>query len=425
MNKRSALACAVLVLSVAACSEPAADGGSEETSTITLQVSGEPEETRVYRSLIEQFTKSNPRVTVKLVEIAEKSDHLAKLATSFAGANPPELFLVNFREYSQFVVRGAIEPIGDLLAERGIDLADFYGPPIEAFTYDEALQCMPQNVSSLAVYYNTKLFRKAGLDPPHGGWNWEEFRDAAVALTEGEVDGLGIAPEIIRIAPFVWSNGGELTDDPEAPTRFTLHEPAAREALEFIVGLVREDQVVPTEKEVAGQDLETRFINGKLGMFLSSRRETPVFREVTTLKWDVLPLPVAEQPAGILHSDAYCISAGADAKEAAADFVAFAMSEEAQTLAALSGRTVPSLKSVAESGAFLDPSQPPAHSEVFTDAIASLRQTPVLPTWPEIEDVAEEILIKAFYEEGYTIDDTIRELDESTRGLFEEAAAAG
>ncbi|MBW3594325.1 MAG: sugar ABC transporter substrate-binding protein, partial [Actinobacteria bacterium] len=87
--------------------------------------------------------------------------------------------------------------------------------------------------------------------------------------------------------------------------------------------------------------------------------------------------------------------------------------------------TVPSLREVATSGAFLDPSQPPAHSEVFLEAIENMRRTPVIPTWPEIEDVAEEVLTKAFYEEDYTLDDAIRELDELTRPLFEEAAAAG
>ena len=423
--KKLVASCGVVLVVLSACSsdDPTDDASGEPR--ITLQVSGEPEETRVYRSLISEFEKDHPDVTVKLVEIAEKDDHLAKLATSFAGGNPPDVFLVNYREYAQFVTRGAIEPIGDFLADRDVDLADYYEPPVEAFTYDGALQCMPQNVSSLAVYFNTKLFRKAGIRPPHDGWSWDEFRDAAIALSEGDVDGVGIDPEIIRVAPFVWSNGGEITDDPDEPTRFTLEDPAAREALEFIVSLVRDDHVVPTEAEVAGQDSETRFINGKLGMFLSSRRDTPVFREVTSLKWDVLPLPVAEQPAGILHSDAYCLSAGTDATDAAADFVSYAVSPDGQTLAALSGRTVPSLKEVANSGAFLDPSQPPAHSEVFLDAVENMRRTPVLPTWPEIEDAAEEVLTKAFYEEGYTIDDAISELDEVTRGLFEEAAAAG
>lgn len=416
-----------LFLLLAACSgettTPDREGdGDVSLEPISIQVFGEPEETRIYRTLIEQYEKDNPGAEVELVEIAERDDHLARLSTSFAGGNPPDLFLINYREYSQFVARGAIEPIQDLMTDRGIDLEDYYKPPRDAFTFDGQLQCMPQNISSLAVYYNTKLFNKAGIAPPNQGWTWDEFRDAGLALTEGDVDGIGLEPQIIRLAPFVWSNGGELTDDPVSPTRFTLDDPASREALEFLVSLVKEG-AVPTEEEMAAQDPETRFINGKLAMFLSSRRDTPVFREIIGLKWDVLPLPVAEQQAGILHSDAYCISAGSEAQDSAADFVSFAMSADGQTLSALSGRTVPSLIEVSESGAFLDPSQPPAHSQVFLDAIEGMRYTPVLPTWPEIEDIAEEVLTKAFYEEGYTIDDAIEELDEKTQPLFEEASS--
>ena len=36
-----------------------------------------------------------------------------------------------------------------------------------------------------------------------------------------DVYGLGVDPEVIRIAPFVWSNGGTLVDD-EASARSTL-----------------------------------------------------------------------------------------------------------------------------------------------------------------------------------------------------------
>jgi hypothetical protein len=44
----------------------------------------------------------------------------------------------------------------------------------------------------------------------------------------------------------------------------------------------------------------------------------------------------------------------------------------------------------------------------------------VLPTWPEIEDLAEEILTRAFYEPGYTIDDAIEALGSETEALFAE-----
>ena len=420
--KRIVVALVGLALLPLACSEGRSGDTSGGGGRIRVQVSGEAEETAVYDTVVKVFEDANPSIDVTLVKLADKDDHLAKLTTSFAAGRSPDVFLVNFREYSQFVTRGGVEPFGDHIDDAGVTLDDYFPQPIEAFTYDDELQCMPQNISSLVVYYNRELFEKAGVPEPRGEWTWDEFRRTTVGLTNGGVHGLGVDPEIIRVAPFVWSNGGDIVDDTASPTRFTLETPEAREALEFIVSLVRDDRVVPSEEDVAAQDLETRFTTGKLAMLLSSRRDTPVFREVLGLDWDVAPLPVAEEPAGILHSDAYCISSQSDNVPEAVRFIAFATGREGQTITALSGRTVPSLREVASSQAFLDPTRPPAHSRVFLNGIPYIRRTPVLPTWPEIEAIAEEILTRAFYENDYTIDDAIADLREQTDPLFEEGA---
>ena len=286
--RRLSLLVLALALVVAACTSSGDEPEADASGPLVLQVSGEPEETAVYRTVVNAFEKDHPDADIKLVEIADKDDHLARLTTSFAAGEPPDVFLVNFREFSQFVVRDAVEAIEPHLGDAGIDLDDYFEQPIEAFGFDGQLQCMPQNISSLVVYYNRSLFQRAGLDHPRS-WTWEEFRQAAIDLTDGEVHGLGIDPQVIRLAPFVWSNGGDIVDDLSAPSRFTLEEPPAREVLEAIVSLVRDDEVVPDERELAAQDLETRFVTGKLGMLLSSRRDTPVFREVLGLDWDVAP----------------------------------------------------------------------------------------------------------------------------------------
>lgn len=417
MKSLMAVVAGVLMLGAVACS---GESDSRGAGRVVVQVSGEAEELSVYEALVTAFERRHD-LDVKLVGIADKDDHLAKLTTSFATGSPPDVFLVNFREYTQYVARGAVDPIGPRLEESGVDMDAYFPQPIEAFTYDGELQCMPQNISSLVVYYNRSLFRKAGLEHPKS-WSWEEFRQAALKLGGGNIDGLGIEPSIIRIAPFAWSNGGDIVDDLDAPTSFTFADPSSRAALEFVVSLVRDDNVVPTEAEVAAQDLETRFAAGKLGMLLSSRRETPAFREVSGLSWDVAPLPIGERPAGILHSDAYCTAAGASRPDEAFEFIRFATTREGQTITALGGRTVPSLIEVAQSGAFLDPSQEPRHAGVFLESIDALRRTPIIPTWPEIEDEAEEVLTRAFYEPGYTIDTTIRELNAATNDLFAEGS---
>jgi len=132
-------------------------------------------------------------------------------------------------------------------------------------------------------------------------------------------------------------------------------------------------------------------------MFFNSRRGVPTYRTVTGLDWDVAPLPRGGHAAGILHSDAYCLSARARDKESAWALIEFANSVEGQTLMAATGRTVPSLRQVAESAAFLDPRQKPAGSRVFLDVLPLLRRVPLLPNWPIIEETAGREIELAFY----------------------------
>lgn len=425
MELRRQLTAIVLtsVLATGACT-----GGGD--GVVTFQVTADAEEAAVYRTMVAAFEDAHPDIGVNLVAIANKDDHLQKLTTAFAGGEPPDVFLVNFREFSQFVVRGALESAGPLLEEEGLEPDGYYNPPMEAFTYRGELQCWPQNVSSSVVHYNQDIFEGAGLSRPPEDWSLEEFRNTARRIKRAvdggrlpvDVDAIGMEPSVIRVAPFVWSNGGDIVDDLRRPTRFTLDEPAAREVLEYLISLVRDEGLAPTEEEMAAQDLETRFATGKLGMFITSRRDTPVFREALELNWDVVPLPVVGERASILHSDAYCFSRGAEDLEAAVTFAAFALGEEGQTITAFGGRTVPSLRSVAGSGSFLDPVQPPQNAEAFLHSIPVLRRTPVIPTWPEIEDITDEILLRAFYQEGYTLDEALDDMNRQTEELFEEGS---
>ena len=111
--------------------------------------------------------------------------------------------------------------------------------------------------------------------------------------------------------------------------------------------LRREHLVIPSEQEVEAEDDETRFQNGREAMVLSSRRATPAFRTIRAFDWDIAPLPKHDEQAGILHSDAYCMTKASGNKEAAWAFMEFALGPEGQRITARSGRTVPSLKAVA------------------------------------------------------------------------------
>lgn len=409
--------------------------------TVRLLVFGSPDELAAYRTLTQAYRDQSGQ-HVQLVEANGRQDLITKLSTSIAGGAPPDLFLMNYRFYGQFAAKRALEPLEDRLkASTAIKAADYYPTAMEAFQWQGEQMCLPQNVSSLVVYYNKDLFTQWGVPEPKPGWTWNDLvgtaamltRDAAgqLVVTSGEVEGapakaavygLGVMPTIIQLAPLAWSNGGEILDDLQRPTKFTLDDPASFEALRNLVDLRLAYGVTPTDSEVEAELDESRFANGRLGMLLSSRRSTTALRKVTAFTWDVVSLPVYKEPAGILHSDAYCMTKGAKNKDAAFRFVEFAMSAQGQRIFTATGRTVPSHIEVSKSDAFLDPTKAPRNSQVFLDGIPNIRRVPSISTWPEIEDVTAGILENAMYR-GDRLDTVIAEIDRQTRPLFARAAA--
>jgi len=329
--------------------------------------------------------------------------------------------MLNYREYANFAQKGALEALQPYLDNSKLIKADdFYQEALQPYVWKRQVECLPQNISSLAVYYNKKLFDAAGVPYPKADWTWADFLSAAQALTKADIEqfGVGVDPALIRLAPFIWQNGGELVASPKA-TRLLFDSPEAREAIQWFTDLQVKQHVVPDATAEKAEDSQSRFVNGRLGMYLNSRKVVPTFRTITNFDWDVAPLPTGKSPATILHSDGYCMTAATKDKDAAWKFIEYANSPEGQKIIASTGRTVPSLKSVAESNAFLDPSAKPQNSRVWLDVIPSIRAVPTLANWSEIESTADSELERAFYGTA-SVDDVIKAIIDRTAPFFTE-----
>jgi multiple sugar transport system substrate-binding protein len=433
-----------LILCVLAALATSCGGSDDVGGSVRFLVFGDPAEINAYKTLIAEFERAEPDIDVQLVEASDREDLIAKLSTSLAGGSPPDLFLMNYRFYGQFAARGALEPLEPYIdGSNRFELADFYPQAVDAFRWDGQVTCLPQNLSSLVVYFNRDLFEKYAVPPPRTGMPWHEFVLLAQQMTRDEngspvrgadpdqpqqqntatpaVYGLGVEPSIIRIAPFLWSSGAELVDDDERPTRLMLDSEQAVVTLSQFFALRAQYGVVPADVDVEAEDDESRFVNGRLAMLMESRRAVPSLREAAEFDWDVVGLPVFQKPATVLHSDAYCMTKGSESKDAAWRFVEFAVGPEGAPVIARTGRTVPSLRSVAESDAFLDPQQKPKNARAFLDAVDHIRHLPTISTWPEVEDAANGILENGMYLPGQNPQDVAEAAVEATTPIFARA----
>jgi multiple sugar transport system substrate-binding protein len=404
---------------------------------------GTAAEQRAYQRLIDAFEGAHPDIRVEVAAL-DSGDASLQLATvmnhpnrhwllrggpyqswlwkSLASPAAPDVFVLSYQRLPAYAARGILEPLGERLrASTVVDADDIYPAALDAFrspdVAGDGLGAIPLNASSLAVYYNADLFARRGVALPENGWTWDAFADAAEALTfdldpddRGGVHGLAIDSRLSRSAAYIWGAGGELIDDSLRPTRLTLDSPEAREGLRRFAELGPAGRNVTPKSEQARQfnDL-ARFAAGRAAMFVHSRRVVPTLREAKGLNWDVAPLPLGAVPANVLHSDGLCLLAGARDKDAAWSFIEFAVGPAGQAALAETGRTVPSLRSIAESDAFLRGTSfpwqfgdeqlglAPARARVFLDNVPISRRIPAMATLPAVEGMFDRAFKQAFY----------------------------
>ena len=404
---------------------------------------GTAAEQRAYQQLVAAFETAHPDIAVEVTgldsgDASLRLDALMRhpdrpwllrggpyqswLWRELASPTAPDVFVLSYQRFPAYAARGILEPLGPYLdASIVLRGEDFYPAALEAFrsadVSGDGLGALPLNASSLAVYYNKALFARRGVSLPGDGWTWDEFATTAEALTfdrdrngQPGVHGLAVEPRLSRSAAFVWGAGGDLIDDPSRPTRLTLDTPAAQEGLHWFAALGPAGRyVTPTAAEARRVNDLARFVSGRAAMFVHTRRVVPVLREAAGLDWDVAPLPAGKTPANVLHSDGLCLLAGARDKEAAWTFIEYAVGSEGQAVLAATGRTVPSLRTVADSDAFLRGTTlplkfggkplglAPQRSRVFLENVPISRRVPAIATLPAVEGAFDQAFQRAFY----------------------------
>ncbi|MFN2557498.1 MAG: extracellular solute-binding protein [Nitriliruptorales bacterium] len=411
MSLRSTLLLVVFLALTAACGGATGSGATGDAhdlqGRIVVQAAGGESEIKAIEEVADAFETANPGVEVEVVGVAQQGDHMARLATAFAGGDPPDVFLLNYRRFGQFAAKGVIEPadLGDLKR------VDFYEAALEAFTFEGRTLCLPQNLSSTVVFFNPALFHAAGVALPTPGWSVVDLRRSAELLADAGIEAIGFETSFRTVPPFMWAAGAEVVDSTDKPSVISLNTRTGRAVLTYLKDLL----VLGIDaNEAAADPPEERFARGELAMFLDSRRAVPKFRKSQGLQFDVVPLPTSKAAATLLASDAYCVSKVSNEKALALAFARFTVGPEGGRVLAATGRTVPSFKALAESPAFLAPDEQPPSSRVWLDVVPTLRRLPNVGPWNQAEEDASKVL-EQFFADKLSLDDTVRKIEEESR----------
>lgn len=421
------LAGALLLAGCGGADEPTPTPTATETvhsgpTVLTFQVFGPPPVVAAYTRIASDFTAANPDTVVNVRPYDSDADSRAALK-----AGKADLFLAERADLPDLSNDKAITPVDVLLGERDVDFGDgFQREALEAFSGDDSLLCMPTDTSPMVIYYNTRLVDLSRVAAPGekevsptAGWSLEQFARAARQNSRGAVRGLYVAPTLEQLAPFVWSGGGHLIDNLREPTTLTLADGGSRSALERILELVRDPSLTFSEEQLRKTSALKLFKAGRLAMMPGFRSLTPTLREQPNLSFDVMPMPRSSRRATSGTMSGLCISSASEHADEAADFIAYAVSDDATELLARTGYVTPTNLHTANSDAFLQPGLQPASAQAFPASTRYIQRLPVGEAWERVAGTSSRLLNRLFFDPVIDpLEDRLTEIDENSARIF-------
>lgn len=120
-------------------------------------------------ALVQQFQKENPDIEVRM-QLIPWSTYYDKLTLSLAYGGAPDVFIMQAARFQEYASFHTLRPLGDLYASDKTPLGprDFAPVPWRESFYGGAQYALPLDVHPIGLYYNTRLFKDAGIVDAHG-----------------------------------------------------------------------------------------------------------------------------------------------------------------------------------------------------------------------------------------------------------------
>lgn len=389
------------------------------TVQLKLEVYGDDAAVATYQQIADAYTAANPDVTFQVTATSDAGEAAeAAIGAIQSGTSAPDVFLLDVDHLAQAVEADVLQPVDELLEERGVPFGDgVQRVGLTAYSVNNALACMPAEVSPRVVFYNRKLVKPRQLaeDPEKPApfdrsWRWDDFLAAADMAASKGAKGTYLPPDLRELAPLILSGGGKLVDDAREPTQLELSDDGTRDALKKLAVVTRDPRLSLTPADVKSKPAIEWFKEGELGLLFGTKAMVPSLRQVPGLRFDVLPTPRIDDAAATSVMNGYCISKESEHIDAAADFVAFATTGDGVALASASGWAVPSSLDALHSDEFLQPGQRPRNEALFGEAARKSLPTAYSPAWVSAARTADDIIERVLY--GTTIDVTSEETPE-------------
>jgi multiple sugar transport system substrate-binding protein len=353
-------------------------------------------EAAAMQSIVDDFNASQDRIEVRYSAISQID---LKLMLAIAGRRPPDVAGIWGVTLPIYVENNALLPLDQLAAQEGVKDSD-YLPSIWALCHHRNhLWAFPSTPLSLALYWNKRLFREAGLDPDQPPRTIAELEQFNEKLTRREADGTYRIFGHLPLEPGGWRSlwgywfGGRMWD---SAGRITADDPGNMRALDWIAGYPRRFGVhaVASFLEGGGNFASplNPFIEERVAMEIQGSWMWNFIQKYSSKNLDIGVAPFPSEsgaPVTIVESDVLSIPVGAPHVRASFEFIRFVnRQDEIEKLCALHCKFSP----LTQVSAGFWKNHPNPFIKVFYDLARGpgARSSPRMNNWMQYNDEMDQ-----------------------------------
>ena len=209
--------------------------------------------TKIIDSMVTDFQKENPGITVHAIYTGSYQDSIAKALTAVKGGEPPHVAVLLSTDMFTLIDEKAVVPFDEAIKtdEDRKWVKNFYPAFMANSQTGGKTWGIPFQRSTIVMYWNKDAFKEAGLNPDVAPKNWDELVAFGKKLTKrdssGNVTQWGV--EIPTSGFPYWLFQGLTTENDamlmnEAGTETYFDKPGVIEALQYLIDLAQKDKVM-------------------------------------------------------------------------------------------------------------------------------------------------------------------------------------
>jgi len=285
------------------------------------------------RAVVDDFNASQDRIFVKYSSVSQMD---RKLMLATAGGVPPDVAGVYGRALPVYAENNALTPLDKLAAEAGITEEHYIDVFWHVCNYRGHLWGLPSTPASLALVWNKKLFREAGLDPEQPPRSIAELESFNEKLIKRRPDGHLAACGYLPSEPGFWNEtwgwwfGGELWDGNKT---ITANSPGNIAAFEWLASYPKrfgvQDLLAFSNSFGNFASSQDAFFTGRVAMALQGPWIDAFIKSFAPsgFEWGVAPFPSVDpdrlKDVTLVETDALVIPAAAKHPKEAFEFIKY------------------------------------------------------------------------------------------------------